>query len=52
MQILASQPSDYSYFNNIVMRTLVAPSDWKAVSSLTGTLLLWTLIYLMLTNGW
>ncbi|KAK7110884.1 condensin complex subunit 2-like [Littorina saxatilis] len=29
MQILASQPTDYSYFNKVLMRTWAGPSHWK-----------------------
>ncbi|XP_076436005.1 LOW QUALITY PROTEIN: condensin complex subunit 2-like [Babylonia areolata] len=29
MQILASQPSDYSYFNKVIMRTWAGPAHWK-----------------------
>lgn len=44
LQILASQPTDYSYFNKVLMRTWAGPTHWKtapmsrdpSLRSLTG----------------
>ena len=36
MQILASQPTDYSYFNKIIMRTWAGPTHWKTAPMSRG----------------
>lgn len=36
LQILATQPTDYSYFNKVLMRTWAGPSHWKTAPMSRG----------------